>query len=320
MEMENAAPLKKRRGGNVSSGFAAFIPLVGFLFFGIIPLAMSAVISFTELHTADFSTMKFVGFRNYLDIILNRDGFTYNSYFSTFMYLLNVPLCMALSIAVSFLISRTKFGKKFFRSVFFVPYVCSTVVVTLTFRNLMFATDGGILNYFLDKLGFEKVEWLSSSPWLFMLCSIIISVWKGLGWCIVLYQAAMVNVDQVYYEAAAIDGASPLQQFWNITWHAISPTTAYILIIKLMGSIQEVEMMMMLTRGGNNGVPVWPFGGSNAWVSDTVVKQIYNMFYESPYTWGFGVASAAGWVLAIIIFIITRLVMKSQEKWVSYDF
>lgn len=305
-------------GSGATGGMAASIPLIGFLIFGMIPLVLATYVSFTELHSTNLSEAQFVGFNNFTTIITNSDNYTYASYWSTFLFLLNVPICMGLSIWVSVLASRVKFGKKFFRSMLFVPYVCSTVVITLTFRTLLFDLDGGMLNNLLNWLGFKSVPWLQGSPWMFMGCAILISVWKGLGWCIVLYQAAISNVDSTYYEAASIDGASPTQMFWKITWPAISPTTGYILIIKFIGSMQECEMMMILTRGASAGVPRWSFG--NAWVSDTVVKHIYNMIFERPFLHGYGLAAAAGWVLAIVIFIITRLIMKSQEKWVCYDF
>ncbi len=323
MLMEAAVtPLKakRRNSGGLFAGIMAFIPLLGFLIFGAFPLVASAVLSFTELHTTELSSAQFVGFRNFLTVLLNRDNRTYGSYFSTLVYMINVPVCMGISIWISVLLNRVRFGKGFFRAVFFIPYVCSTVVVTLAFRTLLLDFQSGAVNTMLDKLGFEPVGWLVSSPWLFMFSATILSVWKGLGWCIVLYQAALSNVDKTYYEAASIDGATPGQMFRDITWPAISPTTAYILVIKIMGSLQEVEMMMMLTRGGSTGAaPVWPFG-QDAWVSDTVVKHIYNMIFERTFVDGYGIASAAGWVLAIVIFIVTRLIMKSQDKWVCYDF
>lgn len=317
-----AKPKRRIRAGR--AGFtgvaAAAIPLAGFLAFGMIPLILALIVSFTELHTTDLSLMEFVGFDNYRTILTNADGYTYSSYWSTFVYLLNIPLCMGLSVWISTLVNRVRIGRKFFSVVLFIPYVCSTVVITLAFRTLLFNMDSGVLNDLLYKLGFEPVGWLVSSPWLFEASAIAISVWKGLGWCIVLYQAALSNVDPVYYEAAAIDGATPGQMFCHITWPAISPTTGYMLIIKFIGSMQEVEMMMLLTRnGGTPGLnPVWPFG--EAWVSDTVVKHIYNMIFERPYLHGYGLAAAAGWVLAIVIFIVTWLIMKSQKRWVNYDF
>ena len=127
----------------------------------------------------------------------------------------------------------------------------------------------------------------------------------------------MANVDESYYEAARIDGASKFQIFWKITWPAISPTTGYLITMKIIWALQAMAETYILV-GPNAIVPTW--GGSDAYVSDLVVKHIYNMAFMSPYQYGYGLAAAAGWILAIIVFIITRINMKSQKRWVNYDF
>ncbi len=311
--MKKQPPRLKARGQAGAFG-AASIPLIGFLLFAAIPFAISLVVSFTTLDSYNLSEMKWLGLDNYLSILTNSDQITYSSYFTSFVFALNAPICIAISLWIAFLINRTKIGKTFFRSVFFIPYVCSSVVITLTFKNLLFRPEGGVINSLLSSVGYEPVEWLVTSPWLFMACALFMSVWSGLGWCIVLFQAALANVDQSYYEAAALDGASKSQIFWKITWPAISPTTSYILTIKMIGAFQAMEELMLLVPTGGNA-PSWSFG-QNAWASDTVMKQIYNMMNNLNY----GKAAAAGWVLAIIILIITRINLRTQKRWVNYDF
>jgi len=307
---------KTRKKDGVGSALATAGPLIGFAIFGVIPLLLATIVSFTELHSTNLSDMKFVGLDNYITILTNGDKSTYASYFSTIVYLINVPLCIGLALYIANLVNQTKVGQKFFRSLFFIPYVCSSVVISLVFKKLLYNVDAGILNEALAALGFERVGWLINSPWVFMVAAILMSVWKGLGWCIVLFQAALANVDNSYYEAAKIDGANSFQIFWKITWPAISPTTGYLITIKVLNSLQAMEMMILLA--GSDMTPTW--GNSTAWVSDTVVKHIYNMVFEKSYQYGYGLAAAAGWILAIIIFIITRINMKTQERWVNYDF
>lgn len=308
---------KAQKKENVGGTLAASIPLIGFLIFGLIPLILAAIISFTELHSSNLESMTYVGFRNYLTILLNQDeGRTYSAYWTTFLYLINVPLCVGLSLYIAYLVNKVRHGRNFFQSLFFVPYVCSTVAISLIFKTILFRYDGGIINVMLESLGFEKVGWLTGSPFLFILVALIMSVWSGMGWCIVLFMAALSSVDQSYYEAARLDGASSSQIFWKITWKAISPTTSYIITMKLIGSLQAMAEMMLLSTGSTT--PVWK--DSVAWVSDTVVKHIYNMIFEKGYVFGYGIAAAAGWILAIIIFIITKVNMKAQKRWVCYDF
>ena len=307
---------RRLRGRGQASGFlAGSIPLIGFLLFGMIPLVLSLVVAFSELHSTDLTDMKPIGFDNFITILTNGDDKTYASYWSTVLYALNAPICIALSLWIAYLVSRSKFGKKFFRSVFFIPYVCSSVVISLTFKNLLYRTEGGLINEILMNLGLEPVGWLSSSPWLFMFAALVMTVWSGLGWCIVLFQAALSNVDHTYYEAAKLDGASDAQMFWKITWPAISPTTAYLLTMKLIWALQSMAEMHLLAT--QNITPSW---GGETWVSDTVVKHIYNMVFVNGYRFGYGLAAAAGWILAIIILIITRINLRAQRRWVSYDF
>jgi multiple sugar transport system permease protein len=263
--------------------------------------------------------MEFVGLENYETILTNGDKATYASYWSTIVYSLNVPICIALALYIAYLLNNAKFGQRFFRSVFFIPYVCAAVVVALAFKTI-YHRESGVLNAILSFLGFAPVSWLNESPWTFMASTIILTVWQGLGFCILLFQAALANVDTKLYEAAKLDGATNAQIFWKITWPAISPTTSYLVTMKIIWALQAMTETYILTNGPNPVVPTWGEMGNGAWVSDLVVKHIYNMVWVRPAQAGYGMAAAAGWILAIIVFIITKLNMKAQERWVSYDF
>ena len=262
--------------------------------------------------------MEFIGLENFKTILTNGDeGRTYASYLSTIVYALNAPLCIAIALYIANLVNQSKIGQRFFRSIFFLPYVCSTVVIGLTFK-ILYNEEAGILNALLSFLGFQKVGWLTDSPWSFMIATIIMTVWQGLGFCIVLFQAALANVDQSYYEAAEIDGATPFQVFWKITWPAISPTTAYLITMNIIWALQAMTETFILAGGSNTIVPTW--GDSGAWVSDTVVKHIYNMVFVNSFQYGYGLAAAAAWILAIIVFIVTRINLTAQERGGNYVF
>lgn len=316
--MENKIKKKSNKRDEIGSALAAGIPLLGFIIFGAIPLILASVVAFTELHSTDLSEMQFVGLNNFKTIITNGDdGRTYASYLSTLIYTLNAPICIAIALYIANLVNKVKVMQRFFRSAFFIPYVCSTIVIGLTFK-ILYSQEGGVLNAVLSFLGFAEVGWLTESPWTFLTSTIIMTVWQGLGFCIVLFQAALANVDQSYYEAARIDGASSFQMFWKITWPAISPTTSYLITMKLIWALQAMTETYILAGGANTIVPTWP--NSAAWVSDLVVKHIYNMVFVNSYKYGYGLAAAAGWILAIIVFIVTRINLKSQKRWVNYDF
>lgn len=295
---------------------AALIPLIGFAIFTLLPLLLSTIISFTELHTTDVSEMEWIGFDNYISVITDRSGRYYPAWLTTLLFTLNVPFSIFGGLYLARILDKTRHMKRLFRSLFFVPYVCSIAVVTLTFK-ILFGNENGVVNTILDSLGFERIEWLTNSPYTFIGVVIVLTVWRGLGYSIVLYQAALANVNDSYYEAAQIDGATSFQIFWKITWPAISPTTGFLVTTKVIAALQALAETYVLIQGQNGIIPMW---NDTAIVSDTVTRVIYNAIFVRPYAEGFGYGAAAGWVLAITIFIITRINLKLQRKWVCYDF
>ena len=299
------------------SGFAiAGIPVLGFIIFGLFPLAVSLVVSFTELHAADFSQMKFVGFDNFIDVFTTKE--TYATYLSTIVYSINVPIGGLIALYLANKMHHSKIGMKFFRFIFFIPYVSSSVVVAMIFGRL-YSLETGVLNSILTGIGFKQVGWLTDSALSFMASAIFMDIWNGIGYDIVLYLAALAKVDNSYYEAAKIDGASPRQIFWKITWPAVSPTTFVVVLFGMIGALQQMASTHILAMGVGSVMPRWPGLGSQAWVSDLVVKRIYNLIFAWNQQYGYGSGAAAGWILAIVIFVSSQLLLKLEKKWVCYD-
>lgn len=143
-QMEHHKKKKKKSKGEFTSALAAMGPLIGFTLFGLVPLILATVVSMTELHSTNLSEMEFVGLENYKTVITNGDNRTYASYLSTLVFALNVPICIGIALYIANLVNRSKIGQRFLRSVFFIPYVCSTVVIGLTFRILFNQESGGI--------------------------------------------------------------------------------------------------------------------------------------------------------------------------------
>ena len=310
-------PIKRNKEGIVGYMIAG-IPVLGFIIFGLFPLVVSFIVSFTELHIADLSQMKFVGLDNYIEVFTTPE--TYATYLSTIIYAINVPIGGLIALYLANKMHHSKVGMKFFRFVFFIPYVSSSVVVAMIFGRL-YSFDTGVLNSILTSLGFEKVGWLTDSPMSFMISAIFMDIWNGIGYNIVLYLAALAKVDNSYYEAAKMDGATPMQIFWKITWPAVSPTTSVVILFGMIGSLQQMASTHILASGvGNSIMPRWPGLGTQAWVSDLVVKRIYNLIFAWNHLYGYGSGSAAGWILAIIIFASSQIMLKLQKKWVCYDF
>ncbi len=291
----------------------ASIPIIGFLLLGIFPIVLSFFMSFTELHSTYVAEMEWVGFYNYIEVFGN--GKMRGPIITTLVYCLQIPVRVFGALFVAHLLTKLKRGKTFFSVVLFIPCVCSMVAVALTFK-LLYRTEGGVLNNMLNALGYQSFPWLAKSPMTYMCSVMVMSLWMSLGSTVIMYRAALTSVDKSYYEAAKLDGATPTQIFWKITWPAVSPITGHTITMTIISCIGAMGEMMMLEPG----VTLKWFPESYNAVGDTVARHIYNMIFVNPRSAGYGMAAAAGWVLAVVILIVSRVNTKIQRKWVNYDF
>lgn len=284
----------------------AAIPVIGFVLFGLIPMGISLLVSFTSVKQS-FITEKivFIGFKNYGRLF--QDRLFWKSFGNTLLYTLNVPFSLGFGLIVAYLVNSASKGQKFFRFVFFIPYVCSTAAIALSWK-IMYNYEYGIFNAVLNDLGLKAVGWITK-PNVFMFSTMLMTIWASSGICIILYQAALANVNPSYLEAAQIDGAGEITVFFRIVFPAISPTTFYLLTMKLIGSLQVMAETQMLSGDST----------SLNWADSTVVNYLYRMGFIDPIYYGQSIASAAGWILSVIIILITWLNFRLGKKWVNYD-
>lgn len=318
---------KKKHGTNKEEliGWAfSVIPLIGFAIFGLVPLVMSfyvALNKFPDLGLfSDYSDdmfpkiVEFVGFDNFVTVFKDTDF--WQSILNTLFVIFTTVFSLALSIFISMMLYHSKRGKKLFQTVFFIPYVCSLVAVTFMWK-WVFNTDAGILNSMLWQLGvykdrFDVINWLYRSPDSYRFVMFAVLVWSGTGFNIILLSAALTNINKSCYEAADIDGAGMFTKFFKITLPAISPTVFYLLVTGIIGSLQEfTRFQVMDGTGGPKGVGV------------TIVFYLYQRIMpdnmEGVGQLDIGVATAVGWILALIIGLVTFANFKISKKWVSYD-
>ncbi|MDE6273767.1 MAG: sugar ABC transporter permease, partial [Clostridiales bacterium] len=187
------------------------------------------------------------------------------------------------------------------------PYVCSVVALTSMWR-LVLDTNYGILNDLVTLLGGEKVNWLSNEK-TYMPVMILMGAWTNLGFNVILFSAALTGIPKSYYEAAKIDGAGRLTQFFKITFPLISPTTFYLLVMGLIGAIQDFTRFQAIGFGET--------GPNNAGL--TMVFYLYQQGFVNNYTYGMGFAAATSWIVAILILGLTVFNFKVSKKWVHYD-
>ncbi|SDN53926.1 carbohydrate ABC transporter permease [Bacillus sp. OK048] len=270
--------------------------------FSFYPIIKSFFMSFYT----DYDYFKDLVFARGLDnyTFIFQDPEFWKSLQNTMIFVIGVvPLSIIISLVIAtFLNQKIKF-RGLFRTIYFIPFVTSVVAVSIVWRWI-FHSQYGVLNYALGFLGISPIKWLSDPDWA-MPSLIILAVWKGLGYNIIIFLSGLQNIDKQYYLAARIDGAGAWERFKNITVPLLSSTTFFISIVSIINSFKVFDEVFALF-GGQPG----PAGSA-----ETIVYYIYNKFYGE---WNFGVASAAAYVLLFIIFIFTLIQLYVGKKKVNY--
>ena len=307
MSLEKIYKKRKKIGlGESGSGtIMASIPVIGFILFGMIPLVLALAMAFMYVPgKGNMANAEFVGLQNFKEVL--GDHMFWQSIGNTLKMAISLPICIVISLIVAYLLTKDIKGRSFFRAVYFVPYVCCAVAVALMWE-LIFNQNHGINNSWLGLTRETAIPWLTDSS-TYTLCLIIIGIWGGTAYGIVLYGAALTNVNRSLYEAAKVDGAGSLRCFFNITLPGVSPTSFYLLTTGLIGALQEFTRPQMI--GGGQGA-----GPNNDGL--TIVFYIYRRAFV--YNNQMGEAAAAALILAIFILIITGINFVVSKKWVSYD-
>ncbi len=284
----------------------ANIPLLGFCIFGLIPLIVSLYLSFNTFKGLRIQTAEYVGFENFKEIF--KDDLFYQSLGNTGFVLLATVTALVLSILVSALIATNVRGAKGFKAIYFVPYVCSMVAITFMWKWI-YDYNYGVLNTTLMDWGWidEPIDWLGSEDY-YRTAMFILLVWSSMGFNIILLTAALIGVPRELHEAAEMDGAGEIKRFFKITLPQISPTIFYLLTVGLIGSLQEFTRFQVMTGDGGPG-----------YQGLTVVFYLYRKLFNASGGSDLGVASAMGWIIAVLISAVTVLNFKMQRKWVNYD-
>lgn len=289
------------QGRETLAGYGFLLPnIVGFLVFTLLPVLASAVLS---LYRWDIiRSPVFVGLGNYLRLF-TKDPFFYKILFNTAYYtFISVPLGMVCSLVLALLVNQRLTGITWFRAAYFMPVVSSTVAVALIWRWL-YNTDFGLVNSFLRVFGLPNIPWLTSTRWA-MPALILMSIWKNMGYHMVIFLAGLQGIDVRLYEAAEIDGASRWGKFRYVTLPLLTPTIFFVLVTSVIGSFQVFALALVMTEGGPG------------YATSTLVLFIYNNAFQ---WFKMGYAAALAWILFAIVFIATLIQMRYQRTWVHYD-
>ncbi|MFA9376510.1 MAG: carbohydrate ABC transporter permease [Lachnotalea sp.] len=274
---------------------------LGFAIFTLVPVIFAFILAF--LNWDGNNPMTFAGLDNFKKLIT--DSRFKDAFWNTIVYVIaTVPLTLASALGLAVVLNQKVKGRNFFRTVSFFPYVASIVAVAAVW-NMIFNPANGPVNMVLSKLGISADHlpgWAADKHWA-MITVILFSVWKSMGYYMIIYLAGLQGISGDLYEAAGLDGANTWQKFKNITWPMLSPTTFFVTIMLTISSFKVYTEMYMITQGGP---------GTSTLV---LVYHIYNVAFKN---WDLGYASAISMVLFLLVLIVTIVQFKGEEKFVSY--
>jgi multiple sugar transport system permease protein len=286
---------KKRLRLGDRSGYGMVLPyVVFFLAFVAYPLVFSLILIFHRWNIV--TPMEWVGFKNFARLL--HDPLFFTSLGNTGIFLgIHIPLQILVALAFALLLNGRIRGRGFFRALYFLPVVVSGVVVTILWQQL-YSFDYGVLNSILRALGMGPVPWLVD-PRLAMPAIAVMATWKNVGIYIVLFLAGLQTIPRELYDAANVDGASPVRQFFSITLPLLNPTVVVIAVLSTIGGFSLFIEPYVLTGGGP--------------MQSTLSGMLY-IYNQGFYFSHMGYAATLGIVYACIIMIVVVAQRKIVER------
>ncbi|MER6948215.1 sugar ABC transporter permease [Nonomuraea sp. NPDC000554] len=278
--------------------------LVGLLVLTAGPVLASLYYSFTDFNL--FESPEWVGLDNYARLLAD-DRFMTALWNTVYLTVFGVPVMLALALLVALALNFPVRGQPLYRAIVYLPAIVPIVTATYLWRWMLNA-QYGYLNQLLDLLHLPQPNWLDDPLWT-KPAVLLVGFW-GIGSTAVIYLAALKQVPQQLYEAAAVDGANARQRFWHVTWPAITPVTLFQLIMGIITSLQIFTQPYLLAQERLNPAAGGP--------GDSLLT--YTMYlYQNAFSFlKMGYASAMAWVLFTVILALTAIVLKTSKRWVHY--
>jgi len=293
--------------------------------FRMVPIASAFIVSFFDVKMGRIRG--FVGLAQYIKLF--QDPTFFSSLGTTAYYVAGVvPASLFLSLLAAVLLNQKIRALGFYRTVFFLPVVTSLVAISMVWKWI-FHPRLGLLNYIFEVFGGNAMLWLEeprgifemmasglgwswwpaglSGPSLALIAVIIVAIWRGIGYNIVIFLAGLQNIPDQYYEAARIDGANPRGVFWRVTWPLLSPTTFYVLLSTTITSFQVFTQIYLMT-----GPPV----GGPMGTTKVIVYYLFEKGFDAGGNMGY--ASAVALILFLIILSLTLVQRRVVESRVYY--
>ncbi len=269
--------------------------LLGCLFFIFIPSVFSFLLSFSDWNL--LNDISFVGLKNYIDLIFSSEFWLV--FRNTIFYALTVTILgTIIPLILAAVLNSKIFCRDFYKTSYFLPFITPMIVIAMIWQWI-FDPNIGALNLILK----SNIQWLYDSDFA-MYALVIVSVWKLVGYNMIIFLSGFSSISFQVYEAAKIDGASNIRTFFKITIPLLSSTIFFVLLITTISSFQVFDLIYLMTEGG-------PDNSTNV-----LVYWLYKNAFEF---FEIGKASAVAYVLFVFIFILTMIQWKLRKKWVSSE-
>lgn len=271
--------------------------IIGLIVLNIVPFFQTIYMSFSK--SKAFGAYQFCGLENYIEMFKSPE-FWKATWNSIYFCILTVPIGVFLALLVAVLLNAKIKGKTAFRAIYFLPMVVAPAAVAMVWKWI-FNTEYGILNLLLGK----NIRWLTDPKIVLITCAIV-AIWSAIGYDAVLLLSGIQNISRTLYEAADLDGASKVQQFFHITLPMVSPTLFVVLIMRLMSSLKVYDLIYMMVEQSNPAL--------------TSAQSLMYLFYRESFVAGNkGYASAIVIWTVLLIGIVTVFQFIGQKKWVNYE-
>jgi multiple sugar transport system permease protein len=297
--------MRKDRVTEALWGYAFIAPIaLGLAIFYLWPVLQTAYFSFTEWGA--FGGHTWSGLEDYRRLV--GDPEVGRALVNTIAYTVLGLIAIPLAILFAALLNRKMRGVGAYRTFFFLPVVTMPVAVAMVWRWL-YNGDYGLINYVLSLVGIDGPNWIAD-PKTALYALVVIGVWSSIGYNLIIFLAGMQAIPAEYYEAASIDGAGPVRQFFRITLPLLSPTAFFVSVVSVIGSLQLFDLVFVITGSGAaaRANPAYPR-----------LQTVVQLFYDRAFvTNDRGYAAAVVMLLLLIIVVLTAIQFRLQRRWVHY--